>query len=113
MYEIRHYRDVAGRDRYQQWLDGLRDRQAKLRIVQRVNRLATGLFGDCKPCRESVWELCIDWGPGYRVYYAKIGRAVILLLAGGDKRKQDPDIERAIEYLSDYRKRCDEQSEKD
>jgi len=113
MYEIRHYRDVAGRDRYQQWLAGLRDQQAKLRIVQRVDRLAVGHFGDCKPCREGVWELRIDWGPGYRVYYAKIGQSVILLLAGGDKRKQDADIERAIGYLQDYRKRSHEQGKEE
>lgn len=113
MYEIRHYRDVAGRDRYQQWLVGLRDQQAKLRIVQRVNRLAVGNFGDCKSCREGVWELRIDWGPGYRVYYAKVGQSVILLLAGGDKRKQDADIERAIGYLQDYRKRSHEQGKEE
>lgn len=113
MYEIRHYRDVAGRDRYQQWLAGLRDQQAKLRIVQRVNRLAVGNFGDCKPCREGVWELRIDWGPGYRVYYAKVSQSVILLLAGGDKRKQDADIERTIGYLQDYRKRSHEQGKEE
>lgn len=71
----------------------------------RFLRLATGNFGDCKPLREGVWELRIDWGSGYRVYYAKVGDAVVLLLCGGDKRKQDADIERAIQYLADFKRR--------
>ena len=108
-YEIRHYRDGSGCDRFQQWLEGMRDRQARIRVLQRVNRLTTGNFGDCKPSREGVWELRIDWGPGYRVYYAQFGKTVILLLAGGDKRKQGADIERAVKYLADYRRRCHEE----
>lgn len=110
-FEIRHYRDAAGRDCFQQWLEGIPDRQAKIRVLQRVNRLTAGNFGDCKPCREGVWELRIDWGPGYRVYYAQTGKTTILLLAGGDKRKQGEDIERAVKYLADYRRRCHEKDQ--
>ena len=75
------------------------------KIASRINRLAAGNFGDCKPLRQGVSELRIDWGPGYRVCYAMIGRECVLLLCGGDKRKQASDIERALEYLKDYKER--------
>lgn len=105
MYELLHYVGRSGQEPYQEWFDGLVDRQTRKRIVQRVNRLAMGHFGDCKPCRGGVWELRLDFGPGYRVYYAQIGRTVILLLAGGDKRTQGADIEQAVRYLEDFRRR--------
>jgi len=73
------------------------------KIATRINRLAAGNFGDCKSLREGLYELRVDWGPGYRVYYAMIGKACVLLLCGGDKRKQAADIERAQAYLRDYR----------
>jgi len=63
------------------------------------------IFADCKSLRGGLCELRIDWGPGYRVYYAMIGKTCVLLLAGGDKRKQSSDIERALAYLKDYRQR--------
>ena len=99
MTEIRHYAAASGEDVFQGWFDALRDRQA------RIDRLERGLFGDAEPCGESVWELRIDWGPGYRVYYARAGEQVILLLCGGDKRKQQADIKRAKGYWHDYQQR--------
>ena len=87
----------------------LADNQAKARILARIDRLAVGNSGDSKHLRGGVSELRIDWGPGYRVYYAMIGKTCVLLLCGGDKRKQSSDIERAIEYLHDYRERIQEQ----
>jgi putative addiction module killer protein len=74
-------------------------------MASRTNRLAAGNFGDCKPLRQGMCELGIDWGPGQRVYYAMIGRECVLLLSGGDKRKQFADIERALEYLQGYKER--------
>ncbi len=71
----------------------------------RMDRLADGNFGDCKPLRDGVWELRIDYGPGYRVYYAMAGRTCLLLLCGGDKRKQAADIDRAVGYWNDYKQR--------
>jgi putative addiction module killer protein len=62
-------------------------------------------FGDCKSLRGGLFKLRIDSGPGYRVYYAMAGRTCILLLCGGDKRKQSSDIKRAAEYLKDYLER--------
>src|SRR6266702_6853337 len=95
-FEVRHYVSPLGKDVFEDWLTRLRDSRTQAKIAARINRLAAGNFGDCKSLREGVFELRIDWGPGYRVYYGVAGRACILLLCGGDKRKQISDIERAI-----------------
>lgn len=67
--------------------------------------MAAGNFGDCKPLSDGVWELRIDYGPGYRVYYARAGEKLLLLLAGGDKRKQQADIDTAIGYWKSWNRR--------
>ena len=103
--EIRHYVSRAGEDMFDDWLTGLADARTQAKIASRINRLAAGNFGDCKSLRQGLYELRIDWGPGYRVYYYMLGRVCILLLCGGDKRKQSTDIERARAYLRDYRER--------
>jgi len=103
--EVLRYVTNAGKDVIGGWLADLSDVRAKARVAARINRLATGNFGDCKPLRDGVWELRIDWGPGYRVYYAMTGKTCVLLLCAGDKRKQSADIERAIEYWRDYHRR--------
>jgi len=103
--EIRHYVNPAGKDVFDDWLTELADARAQAKIATRINRLAAGNFGDCKSLRQGLYELRVDWGPGYRVYYAMIGKACVLLLCGGDKRKQAADIERALEYLRDYNER--------
>lgn len=79
------------------WLSGLKDRQAKARIAQRIDRLSLGNPGDVKPVGHGISELRIDYGPGYRVYYMQRGTMLVVLLAGGDKRTQSADITRAIE----------------
>ena len=106
MIEIRHYVSRAGKDVFDDWLTRLADARAQAKIATRINRLAVGNFGDCKPLRQGVCELRIDWGPGYRVYYAMIGRECVLLLCAGDKRKQSADIDRAAAFLRDYRERA-------
>ena len=83
-------------DVYVQWLDGLRDIHARARILARTERLAGGNPGDVKSVGEGVSEMRIDYGPGYRVYYKKHGREVVILLAGGDKRSQASDIKTAL-----------------
>ena len=103
--EIRHYLSRAGRDVFDDWLSQLADARAQARVVTRINRLALGNFGDCKRLRQGLCELRIDWGPGYRVCYAMLGKLCVLLLCGGDKRKQSSDIDRALEYLKDYNER--------
>ncbi len=90
MIEIRKT-EVFGR-----WLDGLRDIRARARVQVRIERLASGHTGDAKPVGESVSELRIDYGPGYRVYFTRRASAVVILLAGGDKRTQSADIKTAV-----------------
>jgi putative addiction module killer protein len=103
--EVRHYLTHAGKDIFDDWLTRLADSRAQAKIAIRIDRLAAGNFGDSKPLHFGVRELRIDWGPGYRIYYAMIARERVLLLCGGDKRKQASDITRAIEYFKDYKKR--------
>ena len=81
---------------FAKWIDGLKDVRARARILVRIERLALGNPGDVKPVGEGVSELRIDYGPGYRVYFVKIGQEVIILLAGGDKRTQPKDIKIAL-----------------
>ena len=105
MNEVRRYTNNSGKDVIGDWLANLADIRARAKVSVRIARLEAGNFGDCKPIGEGVWELRIDWGPGYRVYYSVIGKTVVLLLCGADKRTQSTDIKRAIEYLKDYKKR--------
>lgn len=105
MNEIAHYLTDTGRDLYQEWLERLKDRSARVRVTSRISRLAAGAFGDCKPVGKGVWKLRIDYGPGYRVYYAQAGQEILLLLLGADKRRQQVDIEKAIACWSEYQKR--------
>lgn len=105
MNEIRHYIDGSGRDHFAEWRMKVRDIKARIAIDRRIMRMELGNFGDHKPIRDGVWELRVDVGPGYRVYYAKMASTIILLLCGGDKRRQSEDIERACEYWRDWQHR--------
>ncbi len=95
MFEIRET------DIFLKWLDGLRDINARARIMVRIERLASGNPGDVKPIGKKVSELRINYGPGYRVYYKQQGQQIIFLLAGGDKRTQSKDIKKAIQLARD------------
>jgi putative addiction module killer protein len=86
-------------------LDELRDPVTRARIVARLDRLKAGLLGDWKSIGDGVFELRIDVGPGFRVYYGQEGNVLILLLCGGDKRTQTKDIENAHTYWKDYQAR--------
>ncbi len=81
---------------FDRWLRQLRDLQAKARIFERIRRLRDGNAGDAKPVGKSVSEMRINYGPGYRLYYTQRGKALVLLLCGGDKSSQKADIARAI-----------------
>jgi putative addiction module killer protein len=107
VYEIRHYLTSDQRDLYLEWRCKLRDTKARIAVDRRINRLELGNFGDHKFCRDGVWELRVDVGPGYRIYYAVAGRQIILLLCAGDKRTQDSDIDRACEYRQDWQGRAE------
>ncbi len=86
---------------FAKWLRGLRDVRARARVLVRVERLGAGNPGDVKSVGHGVYELKIDYGPGYRVYYKQQGRAIVILLSGGDKRTQAKDIKRAIQLAAD------------
>jgi putative addiction module killer protein len=105
MIELRRYVSAAGKDVVGEWLADLSDIRARARINARLARLALGNFGDCKGVGAGVSELRIDYGPGYRVYFGRVGKTVVLLLCGGDKRRQSADIARAVELLRDYEAR--------
>lgn len=99
------YQDSNGNKPYADWLKGLTDKQAKARILVRVNRIAAGNFGDCKPLRDGVQELRIDHGPVYRVYLSRQGPVLVLLLCGSDKSDQNRAIKQAVDYLNDWKER--------
>ena len=106
MYRIEHYLTADGqKDLYTDWLRRLRDAQAKVAVIRRVARVEQGNFGDHKFRRDCVWELRIDVGPGYRVYYGLAGQRLVLLLCGGDTRTHDADIDRAVDYWQDWQRR--------
>ena len=105
MYGIRHFLTQNQRDVYMEWRRQIRDPIARVAVDRRINRIELGNFGDHRFCRHGVWELRIDVGQGYRVYYAVAGTQVVLLLCGGDKRTQDVDINRACEYWLDWQGR--------
>jgi len=88
---------------FHRWRSALRDRQAVARINARIRRLAEGNPGDVKSLRDGISELRIDHGPGYRVYFMRRGLLVVVLLAGGDKRTQDADIEAAITIAKEWK----------
>ena len=98
------YVTTAGKKVFQDWLDSL-DESTSARVAARLDRIEQGNFGDCKPAREGVYELRLDFGPGYRVYFGIVSGQVVLLTCGGTKKTQTKDIESAIEYLKEYKKR--------
>ncbi len=93
--------EVRETDDYAKWFGNLKDRQARARILERVRRLTFGNPGDVKPVGQGVSELRIDYGPGYRVYFAQRGKVLVILLAGGDKRTQARDIRKACLLAED------------
>ena len=105
MYEIRHFVSTAGIDLFSHWLTRVRDPIAKVQIVKRVNRMEQGNFGDNSFVGDGVWEMRVDVGAGYRIYYARAGAQIMLLLCGGDKRTQDVDIKDAKDHWKDWQRR--------
>jgi putative addiction module killer protein len=87
---------------FDRWLRKLKNRQGRLRIVERIDRLAHGNPGDSKSVGQGVWELRLTYGPGYRVYYLQDGDTLILLLCGGDKSTQQADIDRAHQLADEW-----------
>jgi len=105
MIEVRIYTDLQGRAPFEHWLQELKDSRARAVIRARLARVGAGNLGDCKPLRDGVQELRIDYGPGYRVFLSRQGPVLVLLLCGSDKGDQDRVIRQAIEYLADWKTR--------
>lgn len=101
--EIRHYLTASGADPFQRWFDGLRDDVARDAVLRRLNRLQLGQAGSHRYCRDGIWELRIDTGPGYRIYYGIQHRYIAILLGGGSKRTQDKDIDKAARHWRHHR----------
>ncbi|MGC5628103.1 type II toxin-antitoxin system RelE/ParE family toxin [Georgenia sp. Z1344] len=94
--------EVLSTPDFDRWLRKLKDRQGRLRILSRIDRLAHGNPGDAKAVGGGVLELRLTYGPGYRVYYAQRGTRVVLLLCGGDKSTQQSDIAKAHQLASEW-----------
>ena len=90
---------------FSNWLNSLKDARTMGIVRARLNRIRLGNFGDCKSVGGGVEELRIDFGPGYRIYFARDGQAVVILLCGGYKGSQSSDIRLAKRYWRDYEKR--------
>lgn len=102
---VRTYQSSDGKCPFDEWYLRLKDTKTRLVIRKRINRLVLGNFGDSKSLKDRLFELRIDYGPGYRLYFTQEDQEIILLLLGGDKSTQTADIERAKEYYDDYKSR--------
>jgi putative addiction module killer protein len=100
-----HYQTTAGDCPFREWMSSVKDKAVKATVAARINRVRAGTLGDWKPVGDGVFELRIDRGPGYRVYFGRDGRSMVILLTAGEKRSQDSDIKRAKEYWRDYETR--------
>ena len=100
--ELLEYVTESGRCPFGEWLNGLRDVQARALIRKRLNRVRLGNLGDSKNLGEGVKEMRMDFGPGYRIYFGDDGAKLVILLCGGDKGSQVADIRQAKEYWADY-----------
>jgi len=103
--EIRNYLTPDGKSPYEDWFNSLRDNKAKAKIRIRIGRVMAGNMGDYRSVGSGVFEFRIDYGPGYRIYFGRLGSTIVLLLCGGDKDSQKRDIRQAKEYWQDYESR--------
>ena len=105
MFEILIYETRLGRFPFEEWLNALADRRARAILRIRIDRLKFGNFGNAKNLGDGISELIIDYGPGYRIYFAKAGLTLIILLWGGSKKTQAIDIQTAKSYWKEYKAR--------
>lgn len=91
--------EVRKTDTFAHWLDRLKDPRAKAKVLVRISRLADGNPGDVKPVGGGVSEMRISYGPGYRIYYVQRGNHLVVLLAGGSKKRQSEEIQTAIKLM--------------
>jgi putative addiction module killer protein len=102
---IKLYVTRDGKEPFTAWLEGLRDARARALVRVRIDRVSLGNLGDCRSIGQGVHELRIDFGPGYRAYFATDGDIDVILLCGGDKSSQQREIRRAKDYWKDFRTR--------
>jgi putative addiction module killer protein len=100
---IELYTDSNGKIPFEAWITSIRDIKSKARILQRIDRLRLGNFGDCKSVGSGVYELRIHFGPGFRIYFGLDGEVIVLLLCGGDKSTQKKDIANAHTYWKEFK----------
>ena len=99
---IQSYVSQQGEAPFETWVHGLQEKRVRARILQRIDRLRLGNFGDCRSVGDGVYELRTHFGPGFRVYFGIAGSDVVLLLCGGDKSSQKKDIARAHNYWKEF-----------
>lgn len=104
-YEIVLYQKEDGTRPWIDWFSTVRDMKARLAMTRRIERMKAGNFGDHKALKQGLFELRVDVGTGYRIYYCLNGMQIVLLLCGGNKATQTEDIDRAHQYKADYEQR--------
>jgi len=100
--QLKIYITKNGKKPFIKWLESLTDKTVRYRIKERLDRVALGNFGDHKFIGDGIYELRLNFGSGYRIYYGIEKDTIILLLCGGDKSSQKKDIKQAVIYLKDY-----------
>lgn len=103
--ELQFHRTQNGREPFTEWLESIRDQKTRTRIRGRLDRLETGNFGDCQSVGSGVFELRLNFGAGYRIYFGEVDNTIVLLLCGGDKSSQTRDVERAKTYWTEYKEK--------
>ena len=98
------YQDENGKEPFNEWLYSIKDIKTQARIDNRLERLRVGNFGDCRTLSGGIFELRLHFGPGYRIYYGRLGNEIVVLLIGGDKSNQVRDIQKAQQYWEDYKR---------
>ena len=102
---VHNYQTISGNKPFGEWFASLKDRKTRSLVRIRINRLRLGNFGDCRHLGEGIYELRINYGPGYRVYFGDLDGEHVILLCGGDKKTQTRDIEKARKYWQELRSR--------
>lgn len=100
---IQIYQNENGNEPFEQWISSIRDTRTSVPIDNRLKRVRLGLLGDQRSIGEGIFELRLDFGPGYRIYFGRSGRAEILLLTSGDKNSQPRDIATPKRYWQHFR----------
>ena len=104
MIRVEEYITEEGKSPFALWFDGL-DARAANKVNAHLTRIAGGNISNLKPIKGAFQEIRIDWGPGYRVYAGKDGNTLVVLLGGGTKQRQQKDIDQAMKFWEEYKRR--------